>query len=108
MEKVDSAIQRKIVLDELYQQIYGIYDHMSNPDPLAVCSSFESEEIEKMDPTRYMLDIYRNEGIKDQYGLTVLEFLDLPTNITKMLLDSGKKDRQREHKELEELRKLTK
>jgi hypothetical protein len=89
-----NAFDAKLVLSDLYETTYGIYDHI-NPSkgrPLASVALHESEDNTTTSNLYEAIERYHQKGIKDLFGLSITEYLDLPTEICIKLMDIATRD----------------
>jgi hypothetical protein len=91
-------IELKILLQDLYETEYGIFDHLTHgmSRPLSSVAMFFSEDINSESLLEESMDTYVNKNVKDFFGLSYLEFMGLPYDVMLMVLErctilSGKK-----------------
>ncbi len=78
----------RLVLMEFYETQYQIYNH-DDPalqSPLALVSLHPKENATEYSLLYRYLERYRLTGIKEEFGLSVLEFLRLPMDVAEHLL----------------------
>lgn len=80
------AISARMVLLEEYETAYGIFNHNA-PDagPLALVQKHESEQVSEAGPLYNLIRRFHLHGIHERFGVSLLEFLDLPRDITDLL-----------------------
>lgn len=92
--EAEDAIQAKIVLDEAYEMEYNIYNHAvfdkENPDPLRLIGLHPKEDTYKDSLFKEWVDRYLDSGIKETYGLTLIEWLNVPIDRAIEMLDCSK------------------
>lgn len=109
-----SLFTSKIVLNEAYDEISGLYQHrneqmskvkingeiVSVPShPLAVVSKHPGEQVYDSHSKLYKtMDLFVKKKIGNTLGISLLEFLDLPIHITDMLLKIADTQQTLEHK----------
>jgi hypothetical protein len=83
-----SSVDCRMVLQDLYETEYGIYNHLSpiNNRPLTSVAMFPSEDINDGSLLEEAIRTYVGRNIKETYGLNVIEFLDLPVDIMEMMI----------------------
>lgn len=81
------SVDGQMVLNDLYETEYGIYDHLSKRKkrPLASVAMHPSEDINEGSILEETLRMYVLKGIKEVFHLNVLEFLELPADIVQMM-----------------------
>jgi len=91
-----------MVMQDLYETEYGIYNHLSNANkkPLASVSMHSSEDINTGSLLEEAIRTYTVRGIKDLYGLNVLEFLELPIDVIEMMFEISEEEQARKAKGL--------
>lgn len=90
-------IDANIVLYELYETKYGIYNHL-NPykkRPMASVALHEAEENTTNSSLYEAIEGYVKLNIKDLTGLTLTEYLDLPTEFCILLANIASKEAQK-------------
>lgn len=82
-----SSVDGQLILNDLYETEYGIYDHLAKNKkrPLASVAMQPSEDINDGSILEETLRTYVLKGIKDVFHLDVLEFLELPPDIVQMM-----------------------
>lgn len=83
-----NSIDGRIVLQDLYETQYGIYNHLHQNvvRPLASVAMHSGEDFNDGSLLEEAIRTYATRSVKDLYGLNLLEFLDLPRDIIEMLL----------------------
>ena len=89
-EKVRQAdeVTVKLVLRQLYETEFGIFDHISynKERPLSGVAMFEAENVDSDNALDNVMATYIDKRIKDTFGLSFIEYVSLPRNyIIKML-----------------------
>lgn len=76
------------MLSDLYEMRYGIFNHKGagNSRPLSSVAFHPSENINTDSLLESAIRTYVKRGIKDLYGLTLVEYLELPMDLCEMLL----------------------
>jgi len=78
-----------MVLYDLYETEFGICNHINGSTksrPLASVALHPSENINDGGLLEEAVRTYTSRGIKDIYGLTLIDFLELPRDIIEMLV----------------------
>lgn len=82
-----SGYELDIVLNESYEQSYGIFDHnSSNAHPLSIVSMHENERYTEGTGLYNLIARYLKHPIKDRFGLSLIEFMNLPREYTEELI----------------------
>ena len=81
----------------MYETFYGIYNHLdqNNKNPLASVMLHSSEDISAGSYLEDSIRLYISRGIKDLYGLNFVEFMNLPRDIIRLLLDISSEEASR-------------
>ena len=91
-----NSIDAKVLLTAYYEQTFGVFNHF-NPElnrtrPLASVALFEEEDINSGSYLEDVIEIYITSKIKEYFGLTLIEYLELPRDQITILIEiSGKK-----------------
>lgn len=88
-----SGIDANIILYDLYETNYGIFHHpgTTKQRPLASVAMHETEDNTITSSMYEAIDSFHQKGIKDLFGLNLIEYLNLPTDICIKLMDSANK-----------------
>lgn len=88
----------EILMRERYETTYGICDHFNNTvdRPLALIAMQWPEDTCSGSTLYERLSQYTIYGIQKHFGLSVTEFLDLPSDIVLYLLELGSKEQKKE------------
>lgn len=101
------SIDSRIVLQELYDSQLGIFDHLDphNKDkPLASISMHEGEEVNSDSLLEEKIRIYVNKSINTLYGLSLVEFLELPREVIDTLITIAGEEESKKAKILAEMK----
>ncbi len=81
------GINKKIVVQDLYDTEFGIYNHLkrNHNKPLASVAYFECEEFTSNSLLSDVANNYISKDIHKMFGLSLTEFLDFPTHICEEL-----------------------
>lgn len=108
----EDAIQAKIVLDEAYEMEYNLYNHgvfdKDNPDPLRLVGLHPKEDTYRDSVFKEWVDRYLDSGIKETYGLTVVEWLNVPIDRAIEMMDCAKEYVDRKQKLIEQIERQRK
>jgi len=89
LPKID-GIQRKVVLQDLYETEFNIYNHLrSGNRPLASVAYFECEDFTDNCQLPDMTTIYIDKDIGKLFNLSLLEFLELPSSVCDTLIKTS-------------------
>ena len=102
-----SSIDGRLVMQDLYEAKYGIYNHL-DPNNTKLLSSVAMHACEDTTENSILEEIIRSymvKNIKDLYGLSLIEFLDLPMDIIDLLFKIGNEDIARKDETLKQLEK---
>ncbi len=83
-----NCVDARIVLNEMYESKYGIYNHFASGTPqrpLAGVAMHPAEDINQGSLLEEAINTYTNRNIKDTFGLNFLEFISLPMDVCEML-----------------------
>lgn len=83
-----NSVDATLVLRDMYDTKYGLYDHASagNARPLASVEMRPSIDATHTELLETAVKSYVSNNIRTTYGLSLLEFLDLPQEVIKVLL----------------------
>lgn len=100
---VPNTIEAKTILNQAYEQTFGVFDHLgqnnletidANPDskrPMIEVAFHPSEDICARSQLYKTIKEFKDRKVYQYFGLSLLEFLDLPVDICDYILDvSGK------------------
>lgn len=73
---------------DLYETRYGIFDHRKSGKkrPWASVALHESEDICETSSLTEAIENYHGRGIKELFGLSVVEYLNLPSDVCLTLM----------------------
>lgn len=79
-----------MVLQDLYETEFGIYDHLngSKSRPLASVAFHPAEDFNGHSLLKQAIDSFIDRNIKDATGMNIVEFLELPTDVVRMIGES--------------------
>lgn len=98
-----SSSDAKLVLKDLYETKYGIFNHRrSDKSPFSSVLFHESESRFHEGLLRSLIADYLQTKVKDFTGLTLLEYLSLPSHLTKVIMKAVDVEKQREAKMLDD------
>ena len=102
-----SGIDANIVLYDLYETNYGIYNHINavKQKPLASVALHETEDNTTTSALYEAIETYHNKGIKELFGLSIKEYLDLPNEICIKLMEVANKNTQKNNTILSSIEK---
>lgn len=81
------VVELKMVLLELYETMYGVHDHMRDTTrPLSTVGFHAAEEINKDSLLEQSMVNYIKKGIKELYGISYIEFLELPHDVVELMI----------------------
>jgi hypothetical protein len=82
-----------MVLQDLYETEYGIWDHLSGSKsrPLASVAFHPSEDVNTGSLLEETIDNYMHKKIGEHYRLSLVEFLELPVDIVAMMVRAADK-----------------
>lgn len=86
-----SSVKAAVFMNEVYETTFGIYNHFTGPNrkPLDSVTLHPTEENGITSALDESFDIYTANGIKDVFGLSLSEFLKLPSEICKSLVEKA-------------------
>lgn len=72
---------------ELYETMYGLYDHTKDQNrPMSTVAFHSGEDINKDSLLEQSMQVYVRKGIKDLFGISYLEFIGLPHDVVEMMV----------------------
>lgn len=97
LNKLDN-VDTRIVLQDVYETEFGIFDHLKNSAarPLSSVAMHPAEDINTDSLLEESIRTYVVKGIKELYGLSLIEFLELPMDIIAMLLNIASEEQSRQ------------
>lgn len=83
----------KIAMQDLFETRFGIYNHLSPQGyrPLASVAFHDAEDINQDSRLDDLMDRYHQLNIREYFGLTFVEFLELPTDIVAMMFEKAER-----------------
>jgi len=102
-----SSVETEIFLRENYDKQFGIFDHDApgNSNPLALVSLHPSENVMDYSPLKELLDNFSDRDVTKYFGLSLMEFLELPRYITQEIMEVCRARKAREVKQQQEILK---
>lgn len=84
-------------MSELYDMRYGICNHVAvkHQRPLSSVEFHECQNVDETSGLKRVIQSYVDNNIQQDYGLNVLEFMDLPVDITQMLVTISQERKSR-------------
>lgn len=81
------CVDAQQVLTTAYEMEYHIYPHLryAKERPLSSVAFFECENINDGSLLEQVIKTYTGKNIREHYGLTLLEYLDLPVDVVDLL-----------------------
>lgn len=80
---IANYVDKQIVLLSLYETYYGIFDHgvqeLDKLKPLALIAMHETEDMSVFNRFKLMSETYARLHINENFGISLIEYLDLPT-----------------------------
>ncbi|MNZ70288.1 hypothetical protein D3C78_886210 [compost metagenome] len=90
------GISAQLVLRDAYDIDYGIYDHINDKSrPLALAARFDKEDYHEYGGLYRAIYQYNVNEIYKRWGFTVVEFLNLPREIHRLILRITAEDANR-------------
>lgn len=82
----------QVLLGMAYDTTYDLHDHYSpsSVNPLDTVAMHPAEDYKHFSGLYRSLERYERYGIKDNFGLTLLDYLSLPRDVIDMLVDLTK------------------
>lgn len=85
IKKLDQ-LDARMVLQDLYETEYGIYNHFSkNKSPFASVRMNAGEDINDGSLLEEVIRTYSHKRIHDIFRISLIEFMELPMDIVQML-----------------------
>lgn len=100
----------RMVLHELYETEFGIYDHIRNIErrPLASVAMFPSEDINDGSLLEESMKVYIEKKIWDLFHLNYFEFISLPRDVIEIMTTVANQEFKNKSQQLDELEKKLK
>ena len=100
-----SGVDFKIVALELYETIYGIYKHIGNTKrPMASVAFHDCEDYTTDSLLEAAMDTFITKSIKELFGLSFPEYLELPHDVVMSLGEIGLKHIQRKDSDINRIK----
>lgn len=93
-------------MTEMYDIKFGIYNHIANKHPLGSVLLHKAEDTSTRSLTYSVIDKYRKFDVYSVYRISLVEFLSLPPDIVKKILEDCEEVPRKQAKENEELAKI--
>ena len=94
---VDNRVDAKIIASDVYDTVYGIYDHLrpgaSIDRPLASVAMYDVEDLTIDDLRRYLMRQYLDAKILTLFGYTFDQFIRHTREEIDMMVEEGKRYR---------------
>jgi hypothetical protein len=102
-----NSIDGQLVMKDLYETEYGIYDHLSGSKnrPLASVAMHDMEDINDGSLLEEAANKYISKGIYDAFHLTLLEFLELPIDVIELLFSICDSEQSKKSKAISDISK---
>lgn len=86
-----NCVDANMLLYDMYEVNYKIFNHIgaSKKRPLSSVALHDAEDNTTTSNLYEAIDTYQKNGIKEIFGLSLNEYLDLPTEICIKLLESA-------------------
>lgn len=104
-----AEIDANLLLYDIYEHETGIFNHAQRQDkrPLSSVALHETEENTSTSRLYMTIEAYKNKGIKDMFGLNLIEFLDLPSELCIYLMELANKEGAKNQNILSNLDNMT-
>lgn len=79
---------------EMYNSIFDIVDFDDEDRPYSIVEIGPKDGFNKLSPTYARIREYRIYSINERYGVSLLEFLEMPRHITDMLIEESRESVQ--------------
>ena len=89
-----NSVDAAVVMGDLYDECYGIFNHglTGSTRPLSSVAFHEAENIIHNSLLEEALQQYISNHIYDRFHLTVMEFLDLPSDYIELMVKVAQAD----------------
>lgn len=92
VEQTDS-ITAQLLLQEAYEQSYGIYNHdAADAHPWALALNSDKEDYTPFSPLYNLFYRYRVRDIYKRWGLSITELLEMPREFVELVFDISKEE----------------
>lgn len=85
------GVNKQIVLTAVYDNVFGVFNHakLGKSKPMASVAMHEIEDVNNNDALRSAMLNYIRNDIKELFGLSFLEYINLPSFIMRELHDTA-------------------
>ena len=92
-----------MVLREVYETIYGIHDHYSDSSAFGSVTLQQTTTLKDDHYLKRIISDYLTCSIKELYGHTLDDYLDLPCHYRAFITDIAKEELERKEKLMKEI-----
>jgi hypothetical protein len=105
-----SCVDARQVMLELYETHYGIYDHLANSAyrPMSSVAMHASEDYSADSLLEECIRTYRAKSVQQYFGLSLVEFMELPVDIVAMLLSEATDLQSKDSAQVDDIDRLMK
>lgn len=94
----------KSVLYQVYETEYGIHDHLAKTNrPLSSVAFFDIENSLDGSPLDSIMRTYASKNIKEVFGLSLFEFLEMPRDILELMINIANEEMKKKQPVLDQL-----
>lgn len=99
------SVDARVVMQDLYETQYGIYNHLSKDRnrPLASVAFHDVEDINEGSLLEEAIRTYTLRGIGEHTRLSLVEFLELPSDVVAMIVKICDEIAKKKEKTMEEV-----
>lgn len=82
------------LIREIYTDMFGIVDLDDTNHPLGIVRYTNADTLGDIGPIAEVINDYRTYDILDKFGLTLVDYFDMPISITKILINRSKAEKE--------------
>lgn len=94
-----NAFDANLLMYDMYETTYGIYNHKlpHSQRPWASIALHEGEDICETSSLNQTIEAYHGRGIIELFGLSLIEYLSLPSDMCITLMEIAAREGARKH-----------
>lgn len=99
--------EAEMYFSKVYETRFGIYNHyakpLTGPRPLASVAMHPAEDYSYGSVLEQSMDRFVEYGIGDLFDISYLDFMSLPTTVTKAFLASAKRQKEKKANQIDQV-----
>lgn len=92
--KTLDGFSKEILYREVYETIFGITDLKDAKQPLGLIRYTNADTLGDLGSIAEVVQEYRNNELKDKFGLSINEYFELPITVAKILISQAKTEKE--------------